>query len=188
MDPSLAAAVHALASDGLVVYPTDTLVGLGARATSATAVSRLVAAKARPAGQPVSIAVASLEESEPWVRWTPATRAYARRTLPGPVTLLVPASERATRELAPGILSSTNVLGLRLPDHPVARALAGAAGPITATSANRHGSPPARTLAAARRAFGAEVACYLPLRPAPSGRPSQLVDLTGGAPRIRPRA
>jgi L-threonylcarbamoyladenylate synthase len=69
-----------------------------------------------------------------------------------------------------------------VPDHPVARELARRCGPIVATSANRHGTPPARTVAEARRAFGSDVSIYLTGGPAPAGRPSDLVDLSGGGP------
>lgn len=186
-DP-LAAAVRALARGGLVVYPTDTLVGLGASARSPEAVARVFAAKGRPGGVPLSVGFASVEEVEPWVAWSDRARAYARRVLPGPVTLLANASARARAELAPALLGDAGLLGVRVPDHPLARALAARAGPITATSANRHGEPPAPSIARARAAFGDAVAVYLPLRPAPSGAPSQLIDLAHGEPRPLARA
>ncbi len=177
MADRLAAAVAALRRGDLVVYPTDTLLGLGARATDAGAVERLLVAKDRPAAMPISVAVSSYEELEPLVEWLPAARAEARVRLPGPVTLLVRASREARRTLAAPLISPAGTLGVRIPDHPVARALAQGAGPITATSANRHGEPPARTVAEARRALGSSVAVYLPAEPAPSGRPSTLIDL-----------
>jgi L-threonylcarbamoyladenylate synthase len=188
MADRLAGAVAALQRGELVVYPTDTLLGLGARATDARAVDRLLVAKDRPAAMPISVAVSSFEEVEPLVEWGAPARAEARVLLPGPVTLLVRASAAARRRLAPPLLSPAGTLGIRMPDHPVARALARATGPITATSANRHGDPPAATIAEARRAFGGSVAVYLPARPAPTGRPSTLVDLTGREPRVVPRS
>ena len=188
MAEPLAAAVAALGRGELVVYPTDTLVGLGASARSRAAVQALLAAKDRPSGMPLSLAVASFEEVEPWVDWSDAARGYARRVLPGPVTLLVPSSARARRELAPTLIAPNGTLGVRIPDHPTARALAARAGPITATSANRHGQPPTASLARAQAVFGTAVSVYLPLVPPPSGRPSELIDLTSGAPRPVPRA
>jgi L-threonylcarbamoyladenylate synthase len=187
MADRLAAAVSALQRGELVVYPTDTLLGLGARATDSTAVDRLLAAKDRPAAMPISVAVSSYEELEPLVEWGPAARAVARVLLPGPVTLLVRASKAARAGLAGPLLSPAGTLGVRIPDHPVARALARQVGPLTATSANRHGVPPASNIAEARRSFGRSVAVYLPARPAPSGRPSTLVDLRGPTPRVVPR-
>jgi L-threonylcarbamoyladenylate synthase len=184
MPDPVGTAVAALRRGALVVYPTDTLVGLGASARNARAVDRLLAAKGRPSGMPISVAVASLEEVEPWVDWDPPDRAVARQLLPGPVTLLVKASRRARRELAPAVLGPSGAIGIRVPNHPVARELARRAGPITSTSANRHGEPPVAGLAQARKAFGRTVAVYLPLRPPPSGAPSMLVDLQGDEPRF----
>lgn len=183
MASALERAVRALADGGLVAYPTDTLFGLAARATDANAVSRLVAAKGRSAQQPISLAVSSTEEIEPWAVLTPARRRVLRDVFPGPVTALVPASAEARRRLAPGLVAASGTLGVRVPDHPLARELARRAGPVTATSANRHGEPAARTLAEARRALGAAVAVYLDGPPSPSGRPSTILDLTGARPR-----
>lgn len=187
MEAGVEAAARVLARGALVVYPTDTLYGLGARATSEVAVARLLLAKARPADQPISIAVSSTEEVEPWARLTPRSRGWVRRLLPGPVTVLLPASQAARRRLAAPILGAEGTVGLRVPDHPAARALARLVGPITCTSANRHGEPAATTIAAARRAFGPAVGCYLAAGPPPSGRPSMIVDLTGASPSVRSR-
>jgi tRNA A37 threonylcarbamoyladenosine synthetase subunit TsaC/SUA5/YrdC len=81
-------------------------------------------------------------------------------------------------------VNSAGAVGIRVPDHPLARELARRAGPITSTSANRHGARPARTIAEARATFGDAVSVYLPASPRPSGRPSTLVDLTGSQPRL----
>ena len=112
MVDALASAVAALARGELVVYPTDTLLGLGARATDARAVDRLLAAKDRPSAMPISLAVASLQEVEPWVEFTESARAAARRLLPGPVTLLLPASDQARARLAPPLLGPAGALGV----------------------------------------------------------------------------
>ncbi|MFY9716700.1 MAG: L-threonylcarbamoyladenylate synthase [Thermoplasmata archaeon] len=182
MGPSLDRAARALAAGALVVFPTDTLLGLGARASDPVAVEGLLRAKARPGTQPLSAAVSSLEEMESFGRLSRSARQFVRRHLPGPFTLLVPPSAVARRRLAPAVAGGRTI-GLRLPDHPVARELARRVGPIVATSANRHGDPPARTLAEARRAFGRSVRVYLAAQPVPSGRPSEIVDLTGRRPR-----
>jgi L-threonylcarbamoyladenylate synthase len=178
---------RALARGDLVVYPTDTLLGLGASATRRTAVARLEAAKGRPSAQALSIAVSSLEELESWSSLSTESRAWARRHLPGPYTILVRPSRKARRAFGPSILRGGGRLGVRVPDHPVARELARRAGPITATSANLHGRPPCRTLVEARRAFGQAIAVYLPAQPQPSGHPSTLVDLSGAHPALLPR-
>jgi L-threonylcarbamoyladenylate synthase len=186
VDP-VAEAARALAGGRLVVYPTDTLLGLGARATDRRAVAHLERLKRRPAGQPLSMAVSSTEELETWAVLSPAARRWVRRHLPGPYTVLVTPSPRARGRLPTAIAPPGGALALRIPDHPVARELARRTGPVVATSANRHGQAPCESAPAARRLFGREVAVYLAAGPAPSGHPSQLVDLRGDTPRVTSR-
>jgi L-threonylcarbamoyladenylate synthase len=183
MTTDIERAVAALRNGKLVVYPTDTLLGLAARADDPAAVDRLVTAKARPTSLPLSLAVSSYEEVEPLAELDGPRRAWLRRNLPGPYTALLPASPSAKVSLAPGVVGADGTIGLRIPNHPLARSLAELVGPVTSTSANRHGSPPARSIDEARRVFGREVAVYLDGEPAPSGRPSEIVDLTGARPR-----
>lgn len=178
MGGSVEAAARALRRGELVALPTDTLVALAARAEDARAVDRLLAAKGRTSEHRLSVAVSSLEELELWSELPDTGRAWLRTNLPGPFTVLAVPS-RAARARLPAALSGGARIGLRVPDHPLARELARQVGPITATSANRTGRPPATTVAAARAALGADVAVYLDGPPAPSGRPSTLVDLAG---------
>jgi L-threonylcarbamoyladenylate synthase len=187
MRPTVADAARALTSGRLVAYPTDTLIGLGAQATNRAAVRRLLAAKGRPIGQPISVAVSSAEEVEPLAELSSAARRFLRTHLPGPYTVLVRPSAAARRELAPAVLAGGRTLGVRVPSHPLARELARRAGPLTATSANVHDHPPCRTPEEVRRAFGPQVSVVLPARPPVSGVPSTLVDLTGVRPRVVPR-
>jgi len=187
MGAALADAVAALRRGEVIVYPTDTLLGLGALATDRGAVAKLARAKGRSSAQPVSICVSSLEEVERYARVSTAARRFVRRHLPGPFTVLLPLSPSARRALAPGV-GGRRTIGIRIPDHPVARELARRVGPITATSANRHGAPPVRSVAEARRALGDGVRVYLPATPRGSGSPSTLVDLTGPKPREVPRS
>jgi L-threonylcarbamoyladenylate synthase len=187
MDSRVRGAVHALKGGALVVYPTDTLWGLGASARSTRAIGRLTAAKRRPDGMPISVALSSFEEIETWADLRPSARRWIRTHLPGPWTVLVPASRRALEEFPNPVLGSGRTLGVRIPDHPIARALAQAAGPITCTSANRHGEPPSPSIRRARTVFGDAVKVYLGLPPAPSGRPSTIVNLTRGIPIPHPR-
>jgi len=184
MASSLADAVRALAAGRIVVYPTDTLFGLGARAADPAAMERLLAAKGRSPGIPVSVMLSSTEELEPLAKLSPAGRRFARTHLPGPYTLLARGTPLGRDAFAPGVAGPTGTLGFRVPDHPLARELARRVGPITATSVNRHGASPARSLADARHTFGDEVAVYLAGGPRPSGRPSALVDLTHETPAV----
>lgn len=181
MGPSVGDGARALARGELVVHPTDTLFALAARAEDRAAVDRLLKAKGRPADQRLSISVSSTEEIERWAAMGEAARAFVRRQLPGPYTVLLRPSRDARRKLAPAVAGGRR-LGVRVPDHPIARELARRVGPITATSANRTGEPAARHVGEARRALGRSVSVYLDGAPRPSGTPSELVDLTGPRP------
>ena len=183
MGDGLAGAVRSLRRGGLVVYPTDTLLGLGAVASHRGAVRCLLAAKGRSGRQPISVCVSSTEELDRYARLSPVARRFVRDHLPGPYTVLLAPSAEGRRRFAPAI-AGFRTIGFRIPDHPVARELARRAGPITATSANRHGESPARSVAEARRALGRAVSDYLPAVPAGTGTASTLVDLTGPEPRV----
>jgi L-threonylcarbamoyladenylate synthase len=176
-------AVRSLEAGRIVAYPTDTLLGLGVRASDEAALERLRAAKGRPEGMPLSVAVSSTEEIESMLDLTPAGRRFVRLHLPGPYTILARPTPAGRDAVAPSVVGPDGRLGMRLPDHPLARELARRAGPVTSTSANRHGDAPCRTIAEVRRAFGEQVDAYLSGRPEPSGHPSTLVDLSGRRPR-----
>lgn len=186
MGPSAGAGARALLEGRLVVHPTDTLFALAARALDREAVSRLVAAKGRPTGRPLSVGLSSVEELDRWADLGLGARRFVRDGLPGPYTVLLRPSSEARARLAAEVAAGPTI-GLRVPDHPLARELARRVGPIVATSANRSGAPPPRTLAGCRRELGSAVALYLSGRPFPSGVPSTLVDLTGERPREVPR-
>lgn len=182
-DP-LAAAVRTARRGRPVLYPTDTLWGLGVRPDDPAAVRRLYELKQRPAGMPVSVAFSSYEELEPFVELTSTARATLRRWLPGPYTFLLRASPKARREWVPSVLGESHTVGVRIPDRAVARALLARAGPLTTTSANRHGDPPCASASEARMLFGSQVGAYVSEGDPPSGRPSTIVALTGARPRV----
>jgi L-threonylcarbamoyladenylate synthase len=151
--------VAALAAGELVVFPTETVYGLGADAGSAAAVERLVEVRGREPGKPILVLVADLAMAASVVtEFPPAARRLAARFWPGPLTLVLPARP----ELPTPLTAGTGTIGVRLPGHPDARALvAGLGRPVTAPSANPPGGEAPRTLAAARGSFGARVAAYV---------------------------
>ncbi len=130
-------AVLILKRDGLVVYPTETVYGLGADALSDDAIYRVYEAKHRPPGQPVSVAVSDLEML--WAVGVVDSFAdeFIGEFLPGPVTVVLKA-----RCCLPSILTGgTGMIGVRYPAHALAiRLIAEFDSPITATSANQHGA------------------------------------------------
>jgi len=130
-------AVSILMHDGIVVYPTETVYGLGADAFSDEAIMKIYEAKHRPLGMPISIAVsdfdmlAAVAHVEPWME------TFIQSFLPGPVTVVL-----AARNCIPDILTGgTGMIGIRIPAHPLAQQLIERFdSPITATSANLHGA------------------------------------------------
>ncbi|MFB6205356.1 MAG: L-threonylcarbamoyladenylate synthase [Haloglomus sp.] len=143
-DDAIERAAARIRDGGLAVYPTETVYGLGADATDPDAVERVFAAKGRDREKPISMAVPDLDAAAPYVSLSARERAFAREFLPGPVTLVVARTDRVPDALVAG----GDRVGLRVPDHDVARRLAAATErPVTSTSANLSGQPSARTVA-----------------------------------------
>jgi L-threonylcarbamoyladenylate synthase len=134
----VAAAVRA---GDLVVYPTDTVYGLGADARDPAAVGRVFDLKGRDRGDPLSVGVPTVAAARRYTRPTPREERFMRTFLPGPVTVVV---ERG--DAFPDVLTAgRDRVGVRIPDHGPALAFLAAAGvPVTATSANVSGTPSAR--------------------------------------------
>jgi L-threonylcarbamoyladenylate synthase len=157
----LRAAHVALAAGRLVVYPTETFYGVGARALDPGAVAELARLKERSGegGKPIALVVADRAMvARVAARVPPAAELLMERFWPGPLTLVLPARE----DLPPELTAGSSRIGVRVSSHPVARGLAAALGePITATSANRAGESPACDVGAARRALGDAIAVYV---------------------------
>jgi len=174
-------AVAVLASGGLVVFPTESVYGLGADATSVAAVERLVAARGREPGKPILVLASDVGMLSAVARDVPANvRRGAERLWPGAVTFVLPAREGLPAPLTAG----TGTIGVRVPVDETARALVARLGrPVTAPSANPPGRAPAETIAAARAYFGDSVGAYLDggVR---AGAPSTVVAVEDGRVRI----
>ncbi|MFQ5837955.1 MAG: L-threonylcarbamoyladenylate synthase [Thermoplasmata archaeon] len=167
-------AVEVLKRGGLVVYPTDTLYGLGVDPYDGRAVERLYRVKQRPHGEPVSIIVSGLEEAQRVARLSQKALEVWRSFMPGPLTLIL----EATPEAPPGPISKDGVLGVRMPGHDVPLILAREFGPLTATSANLHGQAPPRTVEESMSQLGTEATLYVDAGPCPLGVESTVLDLT----------
>ena len=130
-------AVSVLSHDGLIVYPTDTVYGLGADALSDEAIIKVYEAKNRPIGMPISIAVADFDMLASVSRTDPWMLEFIGTFLPGPVTVVLPA-----RRFIPDVLTGgTGLIGVRIPANDIAlQIIRKFDGPITATSANLHGA------------------------------------------------
>lgn len=168
-----------LDDDGVVGYPTDTLYGLGARIDRPEALDRIFQIKGRPVDVPLTVAVAAVEDVKSIATITESARRLLP-LLPGPLTLVL-----ARRDAVPDIVTAGGAtVGIRVPDDPTARDLLARTGPLTATSANRHGEPPAHDASTAHAALGDRVDYYVAGRSTALGTASTVVDCTDQAVRI----
>jgi L-threonylcarbamoyladenylate synthase len=176
------AAVRLLRRGGLVVFPTETVYGLGADATNETAVARVFAVKGRPRGHPLIVHLGAADWLDAWAVDVPdAARALAAAHWPGPLTMLLRRSARV-----PDITTGGRpTVGLRVPAHPVALELLAAYGAgLAAPSANRFGRVSPTTAAHVRADLGDAVDLILDGGPCAVGVESTIVDCTTDPPSI----
>lgn len=155
---SVQAAAERLARGELVAFPTETVYGLGADASSAAAVARIFAAKGRPADHPLIVHLAEPAHMAQWATRLPDIAwALAEACWPGPLTLIVPRAAHVLDDVTGGQAT----VGLRVPSHPVARELLATFatlgnGPrgVAAPSANKFGHVSPTTAAHVREEFG----------------------------------
>jgi tRNA threonylcarbamoyl adenosine modification protein (Sua5/YciO/YrdC/YwlC family) len=167
--------------DGLVVgLPTDTVYGIGVDPFDFEAVSRLFELKGRPEGKPVGVLVATVEQAMEIGGLDQAARELASKHWPGALTLVVTPKVVMADWVGD---QQRRTIGIRVPDHQVARDLLLATGPLAVTSANESGGIEAMNDVEARATFGDSVAVYLE-GTAPGGEASTVVDVTGPAPVV----
>lgn len=176
----IALAAGLLAAGKLVAFPTETVYGLGADATRPEAVARIFAAKGRPRFNPLIAHVAETAEALSIGDFNEAARRLAARFWPGPLTLVVPAgADCPVCDLARAGLDS---VAIRVPAHPVARALIAAAGvPIVAPSANRSGHVSASDAAHVLSDLSGRIEALVDGGPAEIGLESTIVAALGDA-------
>jgi len=185
--PEVRRAAEILRAGGLVAFPTETVYGLGADASSAAAVARLYAVKRRPADHPVIVHFASSREAFRWGTEIPQeAKRLAEKFWPGPLTLIVRKSEKAGDFVTGGQPS----VGIRVPSHPIAQALLKEfGGGVAAPSANRFGRVSPTSAAHVRADLGGEVDLVLEGGESELGIESTIVDLSGDhAVLLRPGA
>jgi L-threonylcarbamoyladenylate synthase len=172
-------AAQILRAGGLVGFPTETVYGLGADASSEKAIARLYAVKRRPVDHPVIVHFASADDAFSWAAAVPPpARELAKKFWPGPLTLILKRSARAKDFVTGG----QDTVGLRVPSHPVARQLLKEfAGAIAAPSANRFGKVSPTTATHVREDLGKDVELVLEGGPSEVGIESTIVDLSGAA-------
>lgn len=172
-DQAISRAVEALEGGGLIVFPTDTVYGVGASVRRADGVGRLYHAKGRPLERAIPVLVSGSESVDELVQTVDdASRRLMGAFWPGPLTIVLPAAEWLPDEIVRG----TGNVGLRMPDHPVALELIRrSGGALATTSANRSGERETRNAADADAEIGERVDLVLDAGTAPGGVPSTVV-------------
>lgn len=173
-------ALEVLKIGGIVAFPTDTVYGLGSLAFNNAAIESIYTAKNRPVEKAIPILIGDLHDLDQVADDIPdmALR-FASRFWPGPLTCVVP--KKLT--LPPAVSANTTV-AVRIPDHPDARALLRAAGPMAVTSANISGQPSPSTAQEVFEQLNGRIPLILDGGRTQGGIPSTLVDCTSDTPII----
>lgn len=169
-------AVAVLRKGGVILYPTDTLYGLGVDASNTDALKKLYTIKEREPGKPVSVIVESLEAAASYVEITPLARTLAEKFLPGALTLVLKK------------VGSDETLAIRIPNSPTCLAIAKQFGkPFTATSANKSNMASLRSVPGILAQLGEsanKIDLVIDIGELPNSLPSTVVDVRGEKPIV----
>ena len=180
-EAGIAAAAGMIRSSRLVVFPTDTVYGIGCDAFDSLAVKALLDAKGRGRNMPLSVLVGSWSTVDGLVLSVPQqARQLIEAFWPGGLSIVLPHAPSLAWDLG----DTRGTVMIRMPLHPVALELLREIGPIAQSSANVSGRPPATTVDDARAQLGDSVSVYLDGGPSGEAVPSSIVDLTGDYPRL----
>jgi L-threonylcarbamoyladenylate synthase len=175
------AAVRALEAGHAVVIPTDTVYGLAAMPGIPGAIDDLFRIKGRPDDRPIPLLGTSVRSLAGIAVFDERARRLAERFWPGPLTMVLPRAGGVTFSLG---ATTTESVGVRVPECDVALDLLGLTGPLAVTSANKSGRPPAHTVEDARASLEANVEVFVNGGRC-DGAPSTVVSLVGGVDIVR---
>ena len=161
--------------------PTDTVYGIGTRPDEREATDRIFQAKARPRDLEIPVLAASIDDLAPISAIDERVVRLAGAFWPGALTVVV---QRSPRSASWQLGGDGSTIGVRVPAHPVARAVLSRTGPLAVSSANRSGEPTPNDCDELHRIFADLVALYLCDDPRPAGVPSTVVDLTTAQVRV----
>jgi L-threonylcarbamoyladenylate synthase len=174
-------AANAALAGAPIVFPTDTVYGIGTRPDEPAATARLFDAKARPRDLELPVLVPSVEAAGEIAAFDERAEALAVAFWAGPLTIVLPRTG-ASRGWDLG--GDAGTIGVRMPNHALTLALLAHTGPLAVSSANRSGEPPPATCEELRGVFGEAVAVYL-CADGPLGQvASSVIDLSGHEPRM----
>jgi L-threonylcarbamoyladenylate synthase len=173
-------AADEIAGGNLIVYPTETVYGIGADIYNEVAVKNLYLAKKRPFDMALSVAVSDRRMMESIAVLNENADKLIEAFLPGPLTIII----EKNPDVPDLVTSMSRKVGIRMPDHPVAAEIIKRTGPIVATSANTHSSPDAVDIDSAVNDLGSSVSMYIDSGPSKLKKPSTIVWLMNGEVEI----
>ncbi|MGC8903196.1 MAG: L-threonylcarbamoyladenylate synthase [Fervidobacterium sp.] len=173
-DFDISYACNVLKSGGLVAFPTETVYGLGALATDSSAVRKIFKVKGRPSDNPLIVHLSSVDDINQIAYLDEKYLKVIEKITPGPITFVLKKKDVIPNEVTAGL----QTVGVRIPAHPVAQALAKCVGPIAAPSANRSGKPSPTDADAVIEDLQGLVECIIDAGECAFGIESTIVDLT----------
>lgn len=181
-DRPLVLAAEVVQAGGVIVYPTETLYGIGANALHPKALRRVRKIKRRTDPKPILVIVPDVAAAEPLIQGPDAASRTLMETFwPGPLTLVLRSSPLVPQELTLG----AGTIGIRVPASTLClRLLRMCECPITSTSANLTGQPALKTIPEIQLALAPGVDLYLDAGELPQSDPSTVVDMTVSPPRV----
>lgn len=184
MDSAVRNAARVLENGGVILYPTDTLYGLGADALSGDAVQKVRSIKGRAERKPIHAIFPDIETAEEYAEINDDARLLAKRYFPGPLTLVL----KKRKEIATGIARGIETIGVRIPDNEFCLRLVREFGrPFTTTSANKSGKKAEPTVEKILKQLGAAAGMIdlaIDAGELPKREPSSVVDVSGERPII----
>lgn len=177
LDRSVEGVRRVLAENGVVLLPTETYYGLAANPRSLEAIERIMFLKKRPSTMSLPVLAGNWQQVEHLAEVPGKYRVDLEVSWPGPLTVVLLRRQPSVASLGPTI-------AIRIPGHDLMRALLDRVGPVTGTSANRHGTPPSVTVEEALVSLEGVPSLVLDGGRTAGGGPSTVVSLTGDRPRI----
>jgi L-threonylcarbamoyladenylate synthase len=172
--------VQILEQGGVIVYPTDTVYGIGANALNVEAVQRIYQIKQRPVSYPLSVAVAGKSMAQRIAYLNEQALQLIAKFWPGALTIIV----KKKAVIPPVVTGGTNLVGLRAPAHIIPLSILGySQTPMISTSANKHGKPPCRDVECIKYNFGNQVDMIIEGKQG-GNIPSTVINITTDPPVI----
>jgi len=170
-ESAILGAAEEISAGNLIVYPTETVYGVGADIFNQVAVKNVYLAKNRPFDMALSVAVSDKKMMERVAVLDDNAEKLIKAFLPGPLTLII----EKQPEVSDLVTAVSKKVGIRIPDHPVAIEIIKRTGPIVATSANLHSNPDATTIDEAVKDFGSKISMYVDAGSSKLKKPSTIV-------------